>query len=820
MIDSLSRPQHGPRRGLRAVLWIVAFLVLALVGLAAWVRGRLSGSLPQVEGERALPGLAAPVAVERDALGVPTIRGASRLDVARATGFVHAQERFFQMDLLRRRGAGELAELLGPALVPVDRAGRLHRFRAVAERVVAAAPPADRALLDAYAQGVNCGLAALAAPPFEYLLLRSEPRPWQAEDSVLVVFAMFFDLQDARGARESTLGVMKDTLPPALFDFLTPRGSEWDAPLQGGPIPVPPIPGPEVLDLRRRPAAAPAKTAALARPGEDDLGGLDEPDLAAGSNNWAVAAAHAADGHALLANDMHLGLRVPTTWFRASLAWPEGPGGPERRVTGVTLPGVPSVVAGSNGQVAWGFTNTEGDWSDLVVLEVDPRRPDLYRTPAGLRPFVHHKETIRVRGGKPQTLDVVETIWGPVVDRDHAGRPRAYAWTAQHEEAVNLASQGLETARTVDEAIAVAHRSGIPNQNLMLADSTGRIAWTVIGRIPRRVGFDGRTPTSWADGSRRWDGWVAPEEVPAVVDPPAGRLWTANARVAGGPGLALLGDGGYDLGARATQIRDDLMRLDKATPKDLLAIQLDDRALFLARWRDLLLKTLTPTAVAGHPDRALVRRLVSTTWTGRASVDSAAYRLVRAFRTAAFETVFPPLLAPCRAADPEFDYGEVPHVEGALWRLVSERPPHLLDPRFATWDDELSAAVDAAVRGLPGHGRGLARRTWGERNTSAIRHPLSAALPFASRWLDVPPRPLPGDSNMPRVQAPAFGASERLVVSPGHEESGIFELPVGESGHPLSPHYRDSERTWETGRPAPFLPGPAVHRLTLNPGRG
>jgi len=282
MIDPAHPPRSGPRRGRagRIALGIAAALVLALVGLAAWVRGRLAGSLPQMDGERALPGLAATVAVERDALGVPTIRGASRLDVARATGFVHAQERFFQMDLLRRRGAGELAELLGPALVKVDRADRLHRFRAEAERIVAAADPADRALLDAYAQGVNRGLAALASPPFEYLLLRSTPRPWQAEDSVLVVFAMFFELQDSKGVRESTLGVMRDTLPPALFDFLAPRGSEWDAPLEGGPIPAPPIPGPEVIDLRRRPAPAPHAKAAFLAPLE-----AHEEDLAAGSNN-------------------------------------------------------------------------------------------------------------------------------------------------------------------------------------------------------------------------------------------------------------------------------------------------------------------------------------------------------------------------------------------------------------------------------------------------------------------------------------------------------------------------------------------------------
>ncbi len=811
------------RRGAgRIVLWIVVVLVLALAGLAVWVRQQIAGSLPRLEGRQGLPGLEAAVTVERDALGVPTLRGANRIDLARATGFIHAQERFFQMDLLRRRGAGELAELLGPGLLEADQDARRHRFRALAEKIMDAATPEDNRLFTAYAQGVNSGLAALHKPPFEYLALRAQPRLWQAEDSVLVVMAMFFDLQDSAGVHESTLGVMHDTLPAPLFDFLTPRGSEWDAPLVGGPLAAPPIPGPEVIDLRRQPAPAPPHAAALAAPARFAAATrLDREEdgaaLVPGSNNWAVAGTHTADGHALLANDMHLALRVPSTWFRLSLAWPQE-NGAERRVTGVSLPGVPSMVVGSNGQVAWGFTNTQGDWSDLVVLEVDPRRPDLYRTPEGLRPFVHHAETLRVRGGKAKTIDVVETIWGPVIDKDHAGRPRAFNWTPQHADAVNVLSRGLETAATIDEAIAIAHQSGIPNQNLMLADSSGRIAWTVIGRIPRRVGFDGRLPTSWADGSRRWDGWVPPEQIPKVVDPPSGRLWTANARVVGGADLDLMGDDGYDLGARAMQIRDDLMRLDRATPRDLLKIQLDDRALFLVRWRELLQRTLSAEALAGHPLRARLRRLVDTTWTGRASVDSAAYRIVRAFRADARDIVVAPLVAPCAAADPRFDYNDVPHTEAAIWKLVSERPAHLLAPPYKSWDDELLAVVDKTIADLHMASVKDGALTWGARNTTAINHPMVAAFPFAARWLGMPPHQLPGDSNMPRVQAPGFGASERLVVSPGHEESGIFELPVGESGNPLSPHFADSEAAWEQGQPTPFLPGRPAATLHLVPG--
>ena len=811
----VSAPVSTPRRSvpLRILAVLAGLLILAILIGGLWLHGRLTASLPQLDGERRIAGLAAPVEVERDGLGVPTIRAANRVDAARALGFLHAQDRFFQMDLLRRQAAGELAEIVGPAVVKVDRRHRVHRFRERARQVLAAASPEARALLTAYAEGANAGLSALGGKPFEYLLLRADPAPWRPEDSILAVYAMFFELNDETGRRESALGVLRDTLPPQMFAFLSPAGTEWDAPVVGPAFATPLIPGPEVFDLRRRPA--PPRAAALRLPEERHE---EEAVGSIGSNNWAVAGAHTADGHALLANDMHLGIRVPNTWYRASIVRPDGAGG-SLRITGVTLPGTPLVAVGSNGHVAWGFTNSYGDWTDLVELEVDPGNPGVYRTPQGPRRFATFQERIHVKAGKDDTLEVRETIWGPVIDQDHRGRPRALAWTAHHPEAVNMEALGLETVRSLEAAMAVANRSGIPPQNFTVADETGRVGWTVIGRIPRRVGFDGRVPTSWADGSHRWDGWLAPEEAPRVVDPPAGRIWTANARVVDGEMLAKLGNGGYDLGARARQIRDDLMRLERATPRDLLAVQLDDRALFLERWRGLLLGALNPAAVQGHPRRGELRRLVETTWTGRAAVDSAAYRAVRAFRGLLEIQVFAALTGQGEVPEEE-RFRPTSQFEGPLWRLVTERPLHLLDPRFKSWDEPLLAAVDAVLKNDAALGPRLADRTWGERNTTRIRHPLSLAVPALSRWLDVPPRRLPGDENMPRVQGPAFGASERMVVSPGHEETGIFEMPVGQSGHPLSPYYRSGERAWEEGRPTPFLPGPAVHRLRLAPAKG
>lgn len=835
-----SPPSKARRLVLRILgIGLLTFVILVVAG-AIWLRCHLLASVAQESGERAMAGLVAPVVIERDALGTPTVRAANRQDAAAALGFLHGQERFFQMDLMRRAAAGELSELVGARALPVDRDHRLHRFRAVAEDSLRRAGADERAVVEAYARGVNAGLAALGAAPPEYLLLRATPAPWRPADSYLAVLAMFFTLNDSHATLEAELGWMKERLPRQLFDFLAPVGTEWDAPLIGDPIPTPPVPGADVIDLRKPavqpapPPAAPRRAADLQLApawgdGERAWGADLDGGHAAGSNNWAVSGAHTADGHALIANDMHLALGLPNTWYRAALRW-RAPDGSERQVTGVTLPGTPGVAVGSNGHVAWAFTNSYGDFVDLVDLEPVPGDPSAYRTPAGPRRFEHRHERIRVRGQADRDLDILETVWGPVqpaAPRALRRRPRAVVWTAHFPEAVNLALFALEEARTIDEAVEAAHGAGIPPQNFTVADESGRIGWTIIGKIPRRIGFDGRTPTSWADGARRWDGWLTSGEVPALLDPPSGRIWTANARTVDGEMLARLGDSGYELGARAKQIRDDLLHLEHATPRDLLAIQLDDRALFLDRWRRLLLDTLTPAAVHQDPRRGDLRRALLATWTGRASIDSAAYLIVKDFRGLIGQSIWwsvagiPPMQrfgATARQPTKQF--------EGPLWRILQERPPHLLDPRYKTWDDEILAAADlvlldeqraALQSSLPIGPAGL---TWGQHNTLSLRHPLSRAVPFLSRWLDLSPHQLPGDRDMPRVQGPAFGASERLVVSPGHEDQGLFEMPAGESGHPLSPHYRDGEGAWERGDPTPFLPGKAVSTLRLVPGKG
>jgi penicillin amidase len=827
-------------RFVRVALVVFCGVVCTVVVGLLVVRQVLVASLPLTTGSRTLRGLTASVRVDRDARGVPTIRGTNRLDVARATGFVHAQERFFQMDVARRFAAGELSELVGAATVATDKRNRLHRLRAVARDVLARSSSGERALLEAYTGGVNAGLDALGARPPEYLLLRSQPAPWRPEDSILVVGAMFAnDLENS--ARECELGDMYARLPAALVDFLRPLGDEWDAPLVGDPIVTPPIPGPEVFTLRG-PRTTPAKdvsTPALSegtglepcapvRPGEHveaawttgtGQAGIGEALCAtdsAGSNAWAIAGSHTADGHALVANDPHLPLQVPNIWYRLSLEW-RGDRGDRRRMTGASLPGLPFVAVGSNDHVAWGFTVAFDDRSDMVVVETDAAHPELYRTPAGLRPLDHLVEWIKVKGASDVHYEVTSTIWGPLVGRDSRGRPLAQQWQAHHPDGVNLTFEQMENAATVEQALDIANRSALPSYNMVVADDRGSIGWTVTGGLPRRIGFDGRVPSSWADGTHRWDGWLQPGDYPRVINPPSGRIWTANNRPVGRPLLDRLGLEGYITGPRARQVRDDLMARDRSTPHDSLQIQLDDRALFLGRWRAFLLEHVGDGARSGAPQRREFRRLVERGWDGRASPSSAGYLLVENFRFELARLVIGPLV-PAGEQHALRPGVVIEWWESALWRLVHERPPHLLAPKWNDWDEVTLAAVDGTIAAVTAGGRPLASATWGS-TTGAVRHPLSRALPWLARWLDMPFAPLPGDANMPRVRMPGpageVSATLRMAVSPGHEAAGIFHMPAGESGHPLSPHYRDMQRDWVEGRATPFLPGPTVQTLTL-----
>ncbi|MGI9456237.1 MAG: penicillin acylase family protein, partial [Aeoliella sp.] len=541
-----------------------------------------------------------------------------------------------------------------------------------------------------------------------------------------------------------------------------------------------------------------------------------------GSNNWAIGGELTADGRAILASDMHLFLRVPAIWYPAVMITPAAAGGRPPaaveennvRLVGLTLPGTPALVAGSNGSVAWGFTNSMGDFGDLVELQPLDDDPDQYLTADGPKTIDNVTHAVHIKGQPPLTVESQWTIWGPItiVEPTAAGPPRRFAhhWVGHDVNATNFDLMNLEGAKFVDTAIEIANGCGMSHNNFVCADADGQVGWTIAGQIPKRSGLPARTPIDSSAKNIQWNGYLTPDECPRIVRPVNHRIWTANARVVGGQALEKIG-GEYVLGARARQIRDRLLAKEQFGEHDLLEIQLDDEAILMQRWRDLLVEVSSQTeSVVSNQFVEQVKK-----WNGHAAINSVGYRIIRGFRRAVIDDLDASLTAAAQLDRTNLSPFWGLQREGFVWQLVTQRPEHLL-PRTDSWNEYLAAHASQVESKLTAE-VDLALATWGQQNESAIQHPFSLAMPMLSGWLDMPAVPLPGDSCLPRVQGRSFGASNRLVVSPGHEEDGLLHLPGGQSDHPRSPYYRRGFDDWAEGNPSPLMPGPAHHRLVLKP---
>ncbi|NQY88590.1 MAG: penicillin acylase family protein [Colwellia sp.] len=803
----------------KAIISLLFISSLLIAYSITWLYSKIDNALPLLNGKETVFGLQNTAVIERDSQGIATIKAQNRVDVAFATGFIHAQERFFQMDLLRRKSAGELASLFGALALNYDKSIRRHRFRERAQTIINNLPNTQKALLTAYTRGVNQGLMYLASAPFEYLLLQQEPTQWREEDSILTIFSMYIDLQYPDGQRERSLGLMKAILSADVYAFLNPKGSIWDAAIDNSQYQPAPIP------TNAWPAAAStyvhslSTTAATTVP-HRSLTAVNRyhADEFPGSNSWAISGKISSTGSAIIANDMHLGIRVPNTWFRASFEYLDKQN--PVKITGATLPGTPNIVIGSNGNIAWGFTNSYGDYSDIVILKTTDDATQ-YLTPNGAKDFSYHKQIIDVKDEQPVEITVKETIWGPVIGKNHQGQLLAYRWVAHDQQAVNITAIELELAQSVKQAFTIAARSGIPAQNIIIGDKAGNIGWTIMGPIPVKIGNIGETPAFWHQGNNRWQGYLTPEQYPSVINPEDNRLWTANSRVVGGSMLQKIGNGGYALGARSQQIRDNLFTLKEFDETALLAIGLDDRALFLTRWQTFLLtRVLNQATLSEHKEFSQIRNLLLKDQPLQASIDSTNYRLVRNFRINVRNLVFSELNNSFHQLDDGYKFRSIRHqVETPLWQLINQQPENFLMRPLNSWsalfNQALKQTLDDMTTIAADGQQALVDATWGQQNTTAIEHPLSNAIPFIGKWLDMPAIPLPGDSYMPRVQGKAFGASQRMVVSPGHEETGIFHMPTSQAGHPWSPYYGMGHSDWEKGKASPFLPGETKYTLTL-----
>jgi penicillin G amidase len=769
-------------------------LILLLGAAAAYTI--LAASLPRRSGQAQLTGLAAPLTIGLDEHAIATVRGESFEDVLRGQGYLHAQERFFQMDLLRRSSAGELAELFGERALAADRSQRPFGYRELAQRLRSTLPAEQNAWLDAYSEGVNAGLADLGARPPEYWLAGSAPRPWLAEDSLLVVLT-FYTMLSNNESYERAQGVMHAVLPPSLYEFLTPSTSRFDRPVlgsspndpTGGYVPLP-IPGADAVDLRQQRA-----------PTRGDVPRIEPPLIGPASNSWAVDATRGAAGRAILANDPHLSLRLPNTFYRIELEWPE------RAARGVSIPGLPGVLIGASDDVAWGATVSNADQSDWVVIEVDPGDASRYLTPDGYEAFKIRTTEIAIAGQAPERVDTRSTRWGPVVAADWLGRPLALHATWLEPQGLDLDIVGIASATNVASASALLARWAGPSLNWVLADRAGAIGWAVNGPLPRRVGFDGSRPESLADGSRSWQGRQPP---PGALGGRDGVLYTANSRT--------LPTGRYEAVSRmwmrplrAKRIDDLLAAQRTFGERDFLAMQLDT----LAEGYELIRTTILDVVPADEREPQLKRaRELAQAWNGHADVDQAAFRMLHAYYRTLTERTLEPLLAPAIAADSNFVY-RWPLADEVVRRLLDERPAHLLTSEHADWPAFLRQVLSETLAAL-GHDAPLDTE-WGEVNVLDVAHPFATALgPFASR-VTLPRSPLPGSMVSLRVAAPSYGAVLRMAVAPGAPADGVLQLAGGQSGHFLSPQFRDSQADWIDGTATPFLAGEPVTTFVLVP---
>jgi len=783
-------------RGKRLLSWSL-ILFLATVGTLLTVFWM---SLPKLDGKVALPGLRDKVEVASDGLGLPSIDASNREDALRTLGWIHARDRLFQMELIRRKSAGRLAELFGPVALDLDRRQRAYGFEQAARSILLALPEQQKRALTAYAEGVNAFLAQAQILPPEFLVLRHSPEPWRAEDSLLVGIAMFQNLTSAE-EEERMLSVMEKALPNTVVQFLTPDQDSYDTVLVGGtqsrrperPIPV-------------------GQWASLGRAGWV-AGGVDSLGIIVGSNQWVIGGAKTRDGRAILADDMHLSLGIPNIWYRASLHY-EG-----LELNGVTLPGLPLLIVGSNGRVAWGFTNTDADVADLVRLQINPDNPDQYKAPGGWRSFERREEKFRVKGGEEVSVDFKGTIWGPLMANPLLGQPVAVHWTALQTTGVDLGMLDMDRATTLDQAMEVMNHSGGPTQNVAIADDQGHIGWTLMGRYPLRQGFDGSVSESWADGNIGWNGYIPPEKLPRLIDPPQGFITTANNRTVGRDYPFILAHNQAN-GYRAYRIAQRLSEMEKLDERDMFSLQLDTRSEFFDFYRNLALAALDGEP-RQDPELEESRRYIEA-WNGHMDADSLGIGLLWLWREKLAAVAFAPIVARCRQVEPGFAY-TWRKMETPLRALLTQRLPATLPSvQYRDWQDLLLKTLAESAKELKQRQdvAALADLTWGDINRVPIRHPFSKSMPFLSPLLDMADKDVSGCSGFcVRIVGNGHGATERMVVSPGHPQQGILHMPGGQSGHPMSSHYRDQQPAWQEGIALPFLPGEAKHTLSLMPSR-
>lgn len=754
-------------RKLARALAAIGVLLLLLIAIAT---GLIWLTIPGAHQSASLPGLSGPVDIAYDADWVPRIHAQTDLDAAEALGFLHARDRMFQLDLMRRAASGRLSEIVGPVTLPMDRMVRTLGLRRRAVADFATLPAETRGLLDAYARGVNAWIdlkGRFAAPEF---LVLGVPERWEPADSLLWAKTMGMWLS-MNWHQELARQGLADHVPAALIPQLWPaRAAE---------------PGPAAMMRSPAGLAAAAERLAGLLPGFP--GPFTMPHSA--SNEWAVDGSHTATGAPMLAGDPHLSFGFPGIWYLARI---DTPG---HVLAGATAPGMPLLVLGRNEKIAWTFTTTGADTQDIFVEA--PAGPGAYETPDGARPFAVHEERIKVRGQEDVVLTVRETRHGPVIsDLDHPNGPILAVAMANLQPGDTAATGllALNHAQSVRDAGVAAAQISSPIQNLLVADSR-TIGLFVTGRVPIRKTGDGSAPVP-GDGSHDWVGWASGEQLPHSVAPPTGRLVNANEPVWPADFPVFMGLDTF--GAwRADRIRQLLSASDRHTAAGFAAMQTDLRDSFAYR----ILPTLL--AVPGASRQALD---VLRGWDAAATMDSPAPLIFNAWMDAFYDAVLRRAGLTKGLGAPLADFvASVLTPEGAHW-CGGDCAPMLRD------------SLDAAMKDLRARfGDDPAAWRWGQAHRTVFAHPLLRLIPVlgALTTIDLPS---PGDDDtLDRGGTAAnfqsvHGASYRGVYDLADLDRSLFMVAPGQSGNPFSSHARDFAIRWRDG--ATVTLGPVAAQIT------
>jgi penicillin amidase len=800
----------------RIMVWLFLAVLLVVVALMAYAYYVAHSALPQLDGQVQIRGLSAPVTVTRDGHGVPAIEAASFDDLFFAQGYVTAQDRLWQMDMMRRYAGGELSEILGEDTLRLDREQRILGLRDAARKALEMASPRDRSFFEAYTRGVNAYIATRGDRlPIEFRILRYAPKPWQAEDSVVIANQMVKDLNyhyffDAL-SREKILA----KLGPELTGDLYVNRSWHDRP-------------PTVM---REDLQQPDNNSGTDEDDDDD----DSPDNSVtqgktpmtdpeglpvnGSNDWVVSGAHTVTGKPLLSDDMHLGHQMPNLWYEAHLR------SGALDVAGVTLPGMPYVIVGHNQRIAWGFTNVGPTVTDAYIENFNTQ--GAYQTPSGWVQPEHRAEVIHVKGKADVSVDVKITRHGPVITELVPGetRPLALRWTLY--DGLHIPFFDVNSAQNWQDFRHAFSQLDAPGQNVVYADVDGNIGYHATGKVPIRAAGDGSLPVSGADNAHEWTSYISFEKLPSIYNPPSGIIGTANGRITpeNYPNSISME---WECPWRTERIYHVLESGRQLSAADMLALQTDihsEAELFAAeRFVYAVDHAAKPSA------RAKQAADLMRSWDGRMQASSPAPTIAQNSILELRRLLLEPKLgnAPpgTAKADEVLSWKTYSWEMRSVWmeNILLHRPKRWLPEKYPNYDELLTAAVDAAVSG-PDAPKDLATWRWGVFNAVDIEHPVLGKIPIIRHWSSPGVREQSGSGYTVKAVTPRHGPSERFTANLADLDESTLNTVTGQGGNFLSPYYMDQWKAWYEGTTfaLPFstkaVDAAKAHRLMLEPAK-